>query len=149
MGRWYELLHYPKPFQPNDSYNTTADYMLMQDGSVSVFNTTIIDGKEVTSRGDAIPLEKRKFHVEFKQSDVAKFPGLTTPSINKSEANYVIKALWQLNGRYIYAVVTDATNTSLWLLSRQVKPSTTDYEMLLSYVRQHFDRNKFVATPHY
>lgn len=151
MGRWYDLLHYPTFFQGNDTYNTTADYTLNLDGTVDVLNTTIINDKEVSSRGIAHSLGGRVFHVDFPENEVAKYIPSSASLPKMDRANYVIHQLWygKNKGSYRFAVVTNAENTSLWVLSRNPHPSRENYAKLMAYVSKHFDVKKVVATPHY
>ena len=39
LGTWYEIARYPAPFESFDDRCTTAQYSLLDDGSVSVYNS--------------------------------------------------------------------------------------------------------------
>ena len=46
MGKWYEKARTPNPFQKTESKNTTAEYTLLQDGSVQIKNSSIFQKKK-------------------------------------------------------------------------------------------------------
>ena len=158
MGRWYELLHYPTFFQGNDNYNTMATYTLQENGTIEVLNTTITgNGEEMTTKGIAHQISSKEFRVDFLPSDVAKFirggakaGGGMRPPPQTDEPNYIIRRIFtDKDGKYSFAVVTDANADSVWLLSREQFPSRRDYARVMKYVNHHYDRSKFILTPHY
>ncbi len=155
LGKWYELMHYPSWFQRNDNYNTTAEYSLTQDG-IKVVNTTISNGKVISSEGLAKQLHDVYFRVDFSMSEVNKLINTKEFNINNvninniNNANYVIDRLW-LNqyGEYIFAVVTDEDRQSLYVLSRYKHPSLIAYNEVMAYVIKNFNRDLLVQTPHF
>lgn len=155
VGEWYELVHYASFFQKKGSnnYNTTAKYTLLEDGIVDVMNTTYSNGKMITSHGIGHYLGKLSLRVDFDLTDVAKFmpkDGTEFVEHNKDLPNYIIKKIWIDNeGDYSFAVVTDTTRSTLWVLSKQQHPSQENYEDVMTYVNEHFDKEKFILTPHY
>jgi apolipoprotein D and lipocalin family protein len=158
LGLWYELGHYPGWYQPNDSYNTTALYTLALDQSMTIHNSTTINGKEYDSVGSARVMPQfgeRFFRVDFPLPEVAKLTasGNFLPyaaGIPAQQPNYVIERYWvDEHETYCYAVVTDPGHTTLYLLSRTPAPSKADYDILISYITEHYDRERWVATPHY
>lgn len=155
MGTWHELLRYPSFFQKNDNYNTTATYTLQKDGTVHVLNSTVSgSGETITSEGIARQYTSKEFRVEFMPSDVAKFSSSgfkrEVEEEDKDEPNYIIRRVWKdKDGKYAFAVVTDAKAQGLWLLSREQFPLRENYDTVKKYVNHHYDRSKFVLTPHY
>jgi lipocalin len=166
MGKWYELMHYPSWFQRNDNYNTTARYRLKSDGKVEVVNSTISNGKRVTSVGTATYLGANLLRVDFSAEEIQKligtgqFPALGTnpaqpnggmpPNMDPSVPNYVIDSIWQNEkGEYLYAVVTDLNKESLYVLSRLAHPCLESYNKLMQYVITYFNRDRLVQTPHF
>lgn len=155
LGLWYELGHYPSWYQPNDSYNTTAEYTLNSDGSVKVHNSTIINGQAFDSYGRAETMGDKSFRVEFPRPEVSKLVNSGsfdnyTPGLPANIPNYVIDQYWvDQEGNYCYAVVSDAQKKTLYLLSRTPHPSRREYDMLISYITSNYDRKTWVATPHY
>jgi lipocalin len=153
MGIWYELIHYPSFFQRNDNYNTMAEYKLNKNG-ISVTNSTIVLGKPVVSRGTAKLIEDFVLRVDFQQPEVdnlAKTGQFKPANIPMStEPNYVIDHIWtDKYNNYQYAVVTDMHKQSLYVLSRTAHPPLNDYNKIMNYVVQHYDRDRLVQTPHY
>jgi apolipoprotein D and lipocalin family protein len=152
MGEWYDLLHYPSPFQSNDTYNTKATYTLNEDGTVAVVNSTMSNGMRVNAHGVATSLGENRLRVEFERGSMEQFgfvKAFAKPQ-DRAMPNYVINRLWLgKRGSYQFAVVSNPENTSLWVLSRKQHPSRSQYERVLAYVLRYFDKDKMVATPHY
>jgi lipocalin len=160
MGTWYELVHYPSWFQRNDNYNTMAQYELMSDGSVKVHNSTITQGKCFDSYGIAQRLGDLSFRVDFPISEVNKLiqsQQFNPPQImNTSMAqytmmpNYVIDKIVVNNcGEYIFAIVTDPSKQSLYVLSRNKHPDLATYNFIMNYVVTNYERDRLVQTPHF
>lgn len=155
VGLWYELGHYPSWYQPNDSYNTTAEYSLNDDGSIAVHNSTIVNGKLFESYGKAIVMGVGLLRVDFSFNEVSKLTrsgefASYQAGIPSNIPNYIIDQYWMGDdGSYIYAVVSDEQKKSLYLLSRTPSPPREHYDMLISYVTANYDRKLWAATPHY
>lgn len=155
LGTWYELAHYPTWFIRNDSYNTTATYTLNSDGTVNVCNKTMLVGNVISSNGTAKILAPNMLRVSFTSMvdettgdkfDVPPFDQLIPPNV----PNYVVdKIFCNCHGDYIFAVVTDPTYSSLYVLSRFCHPSKEAYAEVMKYVTSKFDSNLLVQTPHY
>ncbi len=156
LGKWYELLHYPSWFQQNDQYNTTAEYYLEND-RIRIINTTVDQGKPISSEGFATQLHDNHFRVNFLSTEVDKLLNTINGDLSHNDihidenyANYVIDHIWvNYDGDYIFAVVTDQDYNSLYVLSRYKHPSLYAYNEVIDYVVEHYDKNKLVATPHY
>lgn len=178
LGTWYELAHYPSWFQRNDNYNTKAEYGLNSDGSVSVHNSTITQGKPFDSYGTARNLGGTNFRVDFPMPEVNKLnqsgqfstanispemvrnfmtnyevSTLLTPTADlrsNTGPNYVIDRIWtNCYGQYVFAVVTDPARQSLYILSRYRHPSLIAYNEIMAYVVANYDRDRLVQTPHF
>jgi len=105
LGKWYEIAHYPTPFQAGCA-SSTAEYAQRADGSVSVFNTCLAaDGSTIsTIEGTATvadPVSNAKLMVRF-------------PSVPFPAPYWII----DLGQEYEYAVVGDPTRSTLFILSR-------------------------------
>ncbi len=50
LGKWYEIAHLPARFQEGCN-ETTATYTLLKDGSISVLNQSIKNGKMKQAKG--------------------------------------------------------------------------------------------------
>ena len=162
LGTWYELMHYPSFFQRNDNYNTKAEYMLMPDKTIKIHNSTITQGKTFDSFGIARQLYGRNLRVDFSQGEIDKLTKssqfmspeqFNKGSINmedKSQPNYVIDNIWVNNyDCYMYAVVTDSKKQSLYVLSRNPNPPLCEYNIIIEYVVENYNRDKLVQTPHF
>jgi lipocalin len=162
LGTWYELGHYPSWFQRNDNYNTKAVYGLNTDGSVSVHNSTITQGKPFDSYGSARFLGGTNFRVDFAKSESEKLnqsgqfnmadipPEVLNNLMTNTGPNYVIDRIWtNCSGQYVFAVVTDPPRQSLYILSRYCHPSLTAYNEIMAYVVANYDRDRLVQTPHF
>jgi len=149
MGKWYELLHYPAPFQKPASYNTTAYYKLNEDKTVSVCNESYANGEYSKAEGIARPRGETQFRVDFQPEDVLQ----NMPNLNEKdgdEPNYIIRKIWlDEEGDYAFALVTNQEQDALWLLSRDKRPSTKDVEKVMAYLTRNYDANKFIMTSHY
>lgn len=163
LGTWYELAHYPSWFQRNDNYNTKAVYSLNADNTVNVHNSTLTHGTYIESFGTAKNLGTYNFKVEFPIPEVNKLSNnsefKTSPFSNNmlnvqnnmlNVPNYVVDKIW-LNkcGDYIFAVVTDPSKQSFYLLSRYSNPSLISYNEVMDYVNKNYDRDRLVQTPHF
>ena len=156
LGLWYELAHYPSWFQRNDNFNTTAEYTLNSDGTIAVHNSTLVPGpviKRFDSYGTAAPISDMAFQVQFSMPEVSKLAmsGEFLPSnITNMGPNYVIDRLWtDDHGNYIFAIVTDSTRNSLYVLSRCAHPQVEYYSEVMAYVVKHYDRDRLVQVGHY
>lgn len=155
LGKWYELAHYPSWFQRNDNYNTMAEYGMNSDGTVSVHNSTLTQGKLFDSYGTAKWMGGMNFRVDFAMPEVDKLTSSGEfnkfmPMSNENEANYVIDRIWtNCYGEYIFAVVTDLRRESMYILSRYAHPSLISYNELMEYVVKNYNRDRLVQTPHF
>lgn len=155
LGTWYELIHYPSWFQRNDNYNTKAEYSLNPDGTINVHNSTITQGKPFDSIGTAKKVGDYSLRVDFPIPEVAKLQlsqEFKPPSgyLDQSGPNYVVDMIWtNYCGEYIFAVVTDPTKQSLYLLSRFQHPSLIAYNQVMEYIVANYDRDRLVQTPHF
>ena len=157
LGTWYELMHYPSFFQRNDNYNTKAEYMLMPDKTIKVHNSTISNGKPFDSFGIAHQLCGRNLRVDFSQEEINNLtkskefmPPQNFNFLDKSQANYVIdNIIVNEKDCYMYSIVTDPTKQTLYVLSRTPNPPLCEYNMIMQYVINKFDRDRLVQTPHF
>jgi apolipoprotein D and lipocalin family protein len=155
MGVWYELIHYPSWFQRNDNYNTKAVYSLNSDGSIKVQNSTITQGQYVESIGIAKVISAGQLRVDFAPKEVQNLVQTgqfknKMKQMDTTEPNYIIDKIWiDKCGNYIFAVVTDLNKDALYLLSRNPQPHLENYNELMSYIVNNYDRDRLVQTPHY
>jgi len=163
LGKWYELMHYPSWFQRNDNYNTTAEYTITGPGIIQVHNSTISNGKKFESFGTGYYIGDSNFKVVFPMPEVVKLetsgqfkksPFDTSQIDNVSTKdskypNYVVDRIFvNRYGEYVFAIVTDFTRASLYVLSRYAHPSIVAYNQIMKYVIANYDRDRLVQTPH-
>lgn len=108
LGTWYEIASV-KQFFSVGLVNTTANYSLLPSGAIKVVNSGnyfVGDGPLSTITGTAIPVDESnaRLNVSFTGSNSAQPPG-----------NYWIVGL---DEDYQWAVVSDPTGRSLFILSR-------------------------------
>jgi len=102
LGKWYEIAHLPARFQEGCS-DTTATYTLSKDGSISVLNECVRNGKVKRAKGRAKVVDKSsgaKLKVTFFRPFYGDY--------------WIIK----LGDDYDYAVVGTPNRKYLWILSR-------------------------------
>jgi hypothetical protein len=123
---------------------------------IQVHNSTITQGKKVDSYGIATYLGDMKFRVDFPMPEVDKlsqsqeFNAPPEGFFQDDGPNYIIDQIWtNCHGDYIFAVVTDSTRNSLYILSRYPNPSLVAYSQVMEYVVTNYDRDRLVQTPHY
>lgn len=148
LGLWYEIATYSSWFQPSITANAKAYYTANPDGTVSVTNTSVLQGQEVSVQGIATPLPGNgRFHVKFAAPEVAKVPGaadqqgfqlgsLEDPAV----ANYVVETIYfDKAGKYTFAIVTDSHRHSLYILSRVKHPTICEIKALLTQLAERWD----------
>ncbi len=133
LGKWYEIAHLPARFQEGCD-DTTATYALSEDGSISVLNECIKNGKPNKANGKAKVVDKNS-GAKLKVTFFWPFYG-----------DY-----WIINlGKdYDYAVVGSPNRRYLWILSRTPKMD----EVLLSQLKESvkskgFNINNLIITSH-
>lgn len=138
VGLWYEIASYPVFFN-KDLTGVTAEYTLLEDGKVGVFNRGFkgaLDGPESNIEGAARVVDtttKSKLAVRFNQ-----FP------TNLFEGQYWIVVL---DDEYQYAAVSDPRRSTLFILSRTPQMDDTTYQSILNeLVANGFDTDKLKLT---
>ncbi|XP_055916265.1 apolipoprotein D-like [Eupeodes corollae] len=117
MGLWYESAKYPVIFETG-GICVTANYTLLQDGSVEVINSqkNKYIHLPISIKGNAVVVDNAKLLVNF--------PSIPGPA--KTGSNY-----WVLDTDYVnYSVVFSCSQSSstshtevLWILTRAKNPS--------------------------
>ncbi len=133
LGKWYEIAHLPARFQEGCD-NTTATYTLSEDGSISVLNECIKNGKANQAKGKAKVVDKNS-GAKLKVTFFWPFYG-----------DY-----WIINlGKdYDYAVVGTPTRKYLWILSRTPKMDDGLFSQLKESVKSKgFNLSNLIITNH-
>jgi apolipoprotein D and lipocalin family protein len=118
LGKWFEIAHLPARFQEGCDH-TTATYSLLKDGSISVLNECIKNGKYKKVKGKAKLVDKNtgaKLKVTFFWPFYADY--------------WIIK----LDNDYTYAVVGTPDRNYLWILSRTPQIKDPLYSELITFV---------------
>ena len=133
LGKWYEIAHLPARFQEGCT-DTTATYTLSEDGSISVLNECIRNGKVKQAKGKAKVVDKNS-GAKLKVTFFWPFYG-----------DY-----WIINlGKdYDYAVVGTPNRKYLWILSRTPQMDDKLFSQLIESVKSKgFDVNNLIKTSH-
>lgn len=133
LGKWFEIAHLPAKFQEGCSH-TTATYSLSENGSISVLNECIKNGKLKRARGKAKIVDKTT-GAKLKVTFFWPFYG-----------DY-----WIINlGKdYEYAVVGTPDRKYLWILSRMPQMDDKLFSQLLEFAKiKGFDIQKIIRTSH-
>jgi apolipoprotein D and lipocalin family protein len=144
LGKWYQLAHYPSWFQHSDCYNTTAEYKMIDNYTILVVNTNMCNGELHQVKGQGKILGDSMLRVSFPSVPTVEGEDRTTP-------NYIIDNVWINNntGEYQFATVTNCDKSQFYLLSREPHPCLEEYNQIINYVTNNFNRDKIVLTPHY
>lgn len=120
-GVWYEYARIPNSFQDDCVLNTTATYIIREDGKIDVINRCIdADGDTIEARGIAqiVDNESRsKLEVSF----------VRLLGINLFWGDYWIIGLAD---DYRYAVVGDPSRKYGWILTRNPNLSNDDFNAI-------------------
>jgi len=131
LGKWYEIAHLPAKFQEGCD-ETTATYTLLKDGSISVLNQSIKDGKMKQAKGKAKVVDKDS-NARLKVTFFWPFYG----------DYWIIK----LGNNYDYSVVGTPNRKYLWILSRTPRMDDKLYSQLIEYAKSKgFEVNKLIKT---
>lgn len=133
-GRWYEQARYENWFE-KDMDNVYADYALLKDGDIMVYNTgTNKRGRSKRSKGKATTVNPGELSVSF----VWPYWWFRTPY----RILYVDK-------EYNTALVSGAGNKYLWLLTREIFPGEHSMNRLRSEAQKRgFDISRLRYTQH-
>jgi len=125
LGRWYEIAKFPNSFQKKCASDTTADYELRPDGSLSVLNQCIrADGEWETALGLARQIgsgKSARLQVRFAPAWLSFLP-------------FVWGDYWivDLDEKYELAAVSEPKREYLWILSRTPVVDPSRYAALMA-----------------
>ena len=124
LGRWHEIAKFPNRFQKKCVSDTSADYALRPDGTISVLNQCRrADGQWETALGQARQIgdsHSAKLQVRFATAWLSLLP-------------WVWGDYWivDLDERYELVAVSEPTREYLWILSRSPVVEPSRYAALL------------------
>ena len=137
-GLWYQIACYYNPAE-GDLAAVTAEYTLLEDGTVKVVNRALLgdlDGEPVSIEGIARvvdPVTNAKLALRF-----------TNPEVPGKEFEYWIIDLGQY---YSYAVVSNSTRSTLYIISRTPTMDQSTYQNLIDELTiRGFDPDQIVIT---
>jgi apolipoprotein D and lipocalin family protein len=140
-GLWYEIARYPVPFD-EDSVAVTAEYTLLDDGTVHVLNQGLVgdlNGPPTSIEGIARvadPVSQAKLLVSFDR-----------PGLDLIEGNYWIIELAE---DYSHAVVSDPLRFTLYILSRTSMMDPVLYDAILQRLAERgFTPDRIELTPQF
>lgn len=129
MGRWYECARLPNWFE-KDMTNVSAEYSLMDDGSVKVVNSGYKNGKLKTITGKAKYAGKNSSG-ELKVSFFRPF--------------YSPYRIIKLAPDYRYSVVCSGGRKYLWVLARSEKIAPEDWQEIMDFLHENnFETGKLI-----
>lgn len=137
-GLWYEIARLPVPFQ-RGCRNTTAEYGLRPDNTVSVLNKCQVNGNTVETTGVAVPnnsvidpatkvLRPGTLKVFFDNNPIPEFVQRNT-MIGDYNILY-------LDPDYQYSIVGTADKRALWFLSRTDTVADEVYNDLINRAKK-------------
>lgn len=127
-GKWFEVARLDTDFQPNMT-NVTAEYILNNNGTITVINSGFIDGQLKQIIGNAITTE------EDDLLKVSFYPGVYS--------DYKILAI---DKNYQYALITGEDKKFLWILSRTPYINKDVYSKFIDIANKNeFDTTKLIV----
>lgn len=138
MGKWYQISAY-ETFFNEGLVGVTAEYTLLEDGSVEVYNKgylDTLDGPVDDIYGNAVVVD-----TETNARLKVTFPGVPDFGF----ANYLVVILDEQD--YTYAVVSDPMRATLFVLSRTPQMDAQIYADIIEELKaQEFDTDKLILT---
>jgi len=133
-GTWYEIARLPVEFEKDPS-NVTAEYTLNGDGTVTVKNSEIINGRTISIVGTATPVDETnsKLKIDFNQGFIG---------------DYWIVQLDEQN--YYTALVSSPNKQQAWILYREKNIPLEIAAYLFDWMEEHgYPVEKLLVTPQY
>ncbi len=139
-GQWYEIAHLPMYFQRKCVANTTAQYSLNPDQTVSVLNScSTAEGKKISSEG--VAYSQNEGNSKLKVSFLPK--GLRWLPFTKGHY-WVLR----IDPDYKVALVGGPSDKYLWILSRDAQIDDATYQSYLNTAKKYgYDVEKLIKTP--
>ena len=132
LGTWYEQYTISQWFDIQGSSDVRAEYELNENGTISVTNTSVVNGKELSARGTATIKGPGELSVSFPRYK------------QTNETNYIVLCIMEHNEKYEISVVTDHEKTTLFVLTREKKISVKTELCILKVLEKNFDLSKVV-----
>lgn len=139
-GQWYEIAHLPMYFQRKCVANTTAQYGVNPDKTLSVLNScSTADGEKISSEG--VAYAQNEGNSKLKVSFLPK--GLRWLPFTKGHY-WVLR----IDPEYKVALVGGPSDKYLWILSRDAQIDEATYQSYLDTAKKYgYDVEKLIKTP--
>jgi len=139
-GTWFEVARLPNKLQERCSHDVTATYRLDPGGAVTVLNRCVDADERVrvaVGRATALDGDPARLRLSYMPEWLSWWPGTHSD-------HWVV----MLDEDYRYAVVSDATRSALWILSRAPSLDARTYDGIVSRLRaQRYPVDQLVLTP--
>lgn len=139
IGKWYEVASIPQSFQKQCVANTTAEYSLLENGMIKVFNSCD------TNKGARDSAEGRAKIVDSKTNSKLKVTFVKIGGwIFAFGGNYWIL---DIDSGYHVALIGDPSRDYAWILSRSPELSAAQWvEAEKTYKAQGYDTCKILTS---
>lgn len=139
-GQWYEIAHLPMYFQRKCVANTTAQYSVNPDQTLSVLNScSTTEGGKISSEG--VAYSQNEGNSKLKVSFLPK--GLRWLPFTKGHY-WVLR----IDPEYKVALVGGPSDKYLWILSRDTQIDDRTYQSYLETAKKYgYDVEKLIKTP--
>lgn len=137
LGLWFEVGRLPLRFEDDGARDVTAEYSLVDDGTLQVDNRCLDDsGEAVQALGRAVPDERHpgRLRVTFLPEGLRWIPF--------TEADYWVL---KVDDDYRHALVGTPDRKHLWLLCREAEIATdVEKEFLIEALEQGFELGSWI-----
>ena len=135
IGKWYAVTSLPLFFSRN-CQGQTAEYDIINEKTISVFNTCLKDNGNTTIEGKAV-VKNSKTNAEL----IVTFNNFFTKLFNVKGDYTIIK----LDENYEYVMIGSKDRKSLWIMSRRPFMPQEDLKEYKDYAKElGFDTSKLV-----
>ena len=137
-GVWYQIARYFNPAE-GELAAVTAEYSLNDDGTLGILNSGLVGGLD----GDPVTIEGIARVVDT-ETNAKLAISFTNPSVEGEFEFWII----ELGEYYSYAVVSNSTRSTLYIISRTPTIDEALYQELIDRLTlQGFDPDSIVLTP--
>lgn len=139
-GVWYQIARYFNPAE-GELAAVTAEYSLNDDGTVKVVNRGLVGGLD----GDPVSIEGFARVVDT-ETNAKLAVSFTQPPVEGEFEFWII----ELGEYYSYAVISNSTRSTLYIISRTPTMEESVYQDLIDRLAMRgFDPNSIVLTPQF
>lgn len=141
LGQWYEISRLPMYFQRKCVADTTAQYQLNSNQTLSVLNSCRTENGEMIS-SEGVAYSQNQANSKLKVSFLPK--GLRWLPFTKGDY-WILR----IDPEYKVALVGGPNHKYLWILSRDKKIDDSTYQSYLETAKHYgYDISQLIRTPH-